>query len=370
MRFSILGTSGAARRGRLELAHGVVETPVFMPVGTYGTVKAMAPNELREIGAQIVLGNTFHLWLRPGLEVIAAHGGLHRFMGWERPLLTDSGGFQVFSLGPLRKIHEEGVAFASPVNGDKLFLSPELSMQIQHTLDSDVVMVFDECTPYPATHDEAATSMELSLRWARRSRDEFDRLANGNALFGIVQGGMYEDLRAQSLAGLTDIGFDGYAIGGLSVGEPKEEMLRVLDLVGPRLPAERPRYLMGVGTPEDIVAGVAAGIDMFDCVMPTRNARNGWLFTRFGDVKIRNAKHKLDTGPVDPTCGCYACLNFSRSYLHHLNRVNEILGARLATIHNLFYYQQLMAELRAAVLAGDLPAYTARFKAERGRVLE
>jgi queuine tRNA-ribosyltransferase len=291
-------------------------------------------------------------------------------MGWERPLLTDSGGFQVFSLGPLRKIQEEGVAFASPVNGDKLFLSPELSMQIQHTLDSDIVMVFDECTPYPATHEEAATSMELSLRWARRSRDEFDRVGNGNALFGIVQGGMYEDLRDQSLAGLVDIGFDGYAIGGLSVGEPKEEMLRVLDIVAPRLPADRPRYLMGVGTPEDLVAGVSAGIDMFDCVMPTRNARNGWLFTRFGDVKIRNARHRLDTAPVDPTCACYACRNFSRSYLHHLNRVNEILGARLATIHNLFYYQTLMAEMRTAIEAGDLPAYVARFKAERARVLE
>ena len=352
MRFSVLATSGDARRGRLELAHGTVETPVFMPVGTYGTVKAMAPAELEEIGARIVLGNTFHLWLRPGLDVIAAHDGLHRFMGWNRPILTDSGGFQVFSLGPLRRVEEDGVAFSSPVNGDRLFLTPELSMQIQRVLASDVVMIFDECTPYPATRDEAATSMELSLRWARRSRDEFDRLENPNALFGIVQGGMYDDLRDASLGALVDIGFDGYAIGGLSVGEPKEEMLRVLDRTAPRMPADRPRYLMGVGTPEDLVAGVTAGIDMFDCVLPTRNARNGWLFTRYGDVKIRNARHKADTGPVDPTCGCHACRHFSRSYLHHLQRVNEILGARLATIHNLFYYHVLMAELRDAIAAG------------------
>ncbi len=370
MRFSVFATSGAARRGQLELAHGCVETPVFMPVGTYGTVKAMAPNELVEIGAQIVLGNTFHLWLRPGLAVLAAHAGLHRFMGWERPILTDSGGFQVWSLGAMRKIEEEGVAFASPVNGDKLFLTPELSMQIQRTLASDVAMIFDECTPYPAAQDEARESMELSLRWAQRSRAEFDRLGNPNALFGIVQGGMYDNLRAASLAGLTDIGFDGYAIGGLSVGEPKEEMLRVLAGIAPRLPAERPRYLMGVGTPEDLVAGVVAGIDMFDCVMPTRNARNGWLFTRFGDVKIRNARHKADTSPVDATCGCYACRHFSRGYLHHLNRVNEILGARLATIHNLFYYHQLMAELRDAIAADTLPACVARFRSERACMLE
>jgi queuine tRNA-ribosyltransferase len=370
MRFSILARSGSARRGRLELAHGSVETPVFMPVGTYGTVKAMAPRELVELGAQIVLGNTFHLWLRPGQEVIAAHGGLHRFMGWDRPILTDSGGFQVWSLGPLRKIAEEGVAFASPVNGDKLFLSPELSMQIQRTLDSDVVMVFDECTPYPATRDEAADSMALSLRWARRSRDEFAASGNANALFGIVQGGMYDDLRDESLGGLAELGFDGFAIGGLSVGEPKEEMLRVLSHVGPRLPETRPRYLMGVGTPEDLVAGVSAGIDMFDCVMPTRNARNGWLFTRFGDIKIRNARYKADTEPLDTTCGCHACRNFTRGYLHHLNRVNEILGARLATIHNLYYYQQLMADLREAIAADTLPAYVLRFKEERRRMVE
>jgi queuine tRNA-ribosyltransferase len=370
MQFTVLATSGSARRGRLALAHGVVETPVFMPVGTYGTVKAMAPNELVEIGAQIVLGNTFHLWLRPGLEVIAAHGGLHRFMGWHAPLLTDSGGFQVWSLGALRKLSEEGVTFASPVNGDRMLLTPEISMRIQRTLASDIVMVFDECTPHPATHLETAQSMELSLRWARRSRAEFDAAANPNALFGIVQGGMHADLREASLAGLAAIGFDGYAIGGLSVGEPKEDMLRVLAHVAPRLPFDRPRYLMGVGTPEDIVAGVSAGIDMFDCVLPTRNARNGWLYTRFGDVKIRNAKHRVDTRPLDPTCGCYCCRNFTRGYLHHLQRVNEILGARLNTIHNLHYYLTLAAELRAAVAEDRLPAYAAQFERDRSRVLE
>jgi len=363
MRFSVLATDGAARRGRLELAHGAVETPVFMPVGTYGTVKAMAPDELVAVGAQIVLGNTFHLWLRPGLEVLAAHGGLHRFMGWDKPILTDSGGFQVFSLGALRKVHEEGVAFASPINGDKLFLSPELSMAIQRTLDSDIVMVFDECTPYPATRDETAASMALSLRWARRSRAAHGD--NANALFGIVQGGMHDDLRDESLAGLGEIGFDGYAIGGLSVGEPKDEMLRVLASTAPKLPVERPRYLMGVGTPEDLVAGVAAGIDMFDCVLPTRNARNGWLYTRFGDLKIRNARHRAETGPIEPGCGCYACRHFSRGYVHHLQRADEILGARLATIHNLHYYAQLMAGLRAAIQEGRLSAYVAEFVRER-----
>ena len=368
MRFEVLATAGAARRGRLTLAHGTVDTPVFMPVGTYGTVKAMSPAELTGLGAQIVLGNTFHLWLRPGLDVIAAHGGLHTFMGWSRPLLTDSGGFQVFSLGNLRKVQEEGVAFASPVNGDRLFLTPEKSMEIQRTLDSDVVMVFDECTPYPASHEEVARSMALSLRWARRSKDA--HAGNPNALFGIVQGGMHDDLRDESLAGLLEIGFDGYAIGGLSVGEPKEDMLRVLARTAPRLPAERPRYLMGVGTPEDLVAGVTAGVDMFDCVLPTRNARNGWLFTRFGDVKIRNARHRTDTGSVDDSCSCYACTHFSRAYLHHLQRVNEILGARLATVHNLHYYMTLMAELRAAIEADRLAAYTAQFHAERTRVVE
>ena len=367
MSFDVLATAGRARRGRLALAHGIVETPVFMPVGTYGTVKAMSPDELETIGAQIVLGNTFHLWLRPGLEVIGAHGGLHRFMNWRRPILTDSGGFQVWSLGPLRKVREEGVTFASPVNGDRLLLTPEISMQAQRTLDADVVMVFDECTLYPATHEDAAASMEMSLRWAARSRAEFDRLANSNALFGIVQGGMHEDLRDASLAGLVDIGFDGYAIGGLSVGEPKAEMLRILDHTAPRLPADRPRYLMGVGTPEDIVAGVTAGIDMFDCVLPTRNARNGWLFTRWGDVKIRNAKHRTDTRPLDADCACATCRGFSRAYLHHLQRVNEILGARLATIHNLHYYQWLTAGLREAILAGRFEAFVEAFRADRGR---
>ncbi|NMG76134.1 tRNA guanosine(34) transglycosylase Tgt [Aromatoleum diolicum] len=369
MQFELITQDSGARRGRLTLAYGTVETPVFMPVGTYGTVKAMTPAALDDIGAQICLGNTFHLWLRPGLDVVAAHGGLHDFMGWNKPILTDSGGFQVFSLGALRKISEEGVRFASPIDGAKLFLTPEISMQIQHTLNSDIVMIFDECTPYPATRDEAAKSMRLSQRWARRSRDEFDRLTDGqekrNALFGIVQGGMYEDLRDESLAALEDIGFHGYAIGGLSVGEPKEDMKRILAHTAPRLPANKPRYLMGVGTPEDIVAGVAAGIDMFDCVMPTRNARNGWLFTRYGNIKIKNATHKQDTRPLDPSCDCYTCRNFSRSYLHHLHRAGEILGSMLNTIHNLRYYQTLTAELRAAIAAGEFADYVTRFRNER-----
>jgi len=339
---------------------------VFMPVGTYGTVKAMAPDELVSAGASIVLGNTFHLWLRPGTEVVEAHGGLHRFMNWPGAILTDSGGFQVFSLGALRKISEEGVAFASPVNGDRLFLTPETSMAIQRSLDSDIVMAFDECTPWPASRDEAARSMALSMRWARRSRAAHE--GNPNRLFGIVQGGMYEDLRDQSVAELASIGFDGYAIGGLSVGEPKPEMLRVLAHTAPRLPADRPRYLMGVGTPEDIVAGVAAGIDMFDCVMPTRNARNGWLFTRYGDIKIRNARHRTDTGPLDPTCDCTTCRGYSRAYLHHLQRVGEILGARLATIHNLHYYLTLAAEMRDAIAEGRFAAWSARFRADRSRL--
>lgn len=370
--FELITTDGAARRGRVTLNHGVVETPIFMPVGTYGSVKAMSPLELGEIGAQIILGNTFHLWLRPGLDVVDTHAGLHRFIGWDKPILTDSGGFQVFSLGELRKITEDGVTFASPVNGDKLFLSPEISMQIQRTLDSDIVMQFDECTPYeidgrPATHDEAARSMRMSLRWARRSRDEFERLANPNALFGIVQGGMFEDLRDESLAGLSELDFHGYAIGGLSVGEPKEDMMRVLAHVAPRLPAHKPHYLMGVGTPEDLVAGVAAGVDMFDCVMPTRNARNGWLFTRFGDVKIRNAAHRNDPRPLDAQCGCYTCRNFSRAYLHHLHRVGEILGARLNTIHNLYYYLELMREMREAIEQHRFEAFRRRFAEERAR---
>ena len=363
MRFELLTTDGTARRGRMTFARGTVETPAFMPVGTYGSVKAMTPAELHGLGARIILGNTFHLWLRPGTDVVAAHGGLHRFIGWDAPILTDSGGFQVFSLGAMRKVREEGVAFASPVNGDRLLLTPEKSMEIQRALDSDVVMVFDECTPFPATHDEAAASMERSLRWAARSRAA--HAGNRNALFGIVQGGMYDDLRERSRAVLVDLGFDGYAIGGLSVGEPKEEMLRVLRASAPRLPDDAPRYLMGVGTPEDIVAAVAAGIDMFDCVLPTRNARNGWLFTRFGDIRIRNAVHRHDTRPLDATCACYACRHFSRAYLHHLQRINEILGARLATIHNLHYYLTLLGELRGAIEAGTLPAYQARFAAER-----
>jgi len=371
MQFKLLATQGRARRGTLTLNHGTVETPVFMPVGTYGSVKAMSPLELTEIGARIVLGNTFHLWLRPGLDVVGAHGGLHRFMGWDGPILTDSGGFQVWSLGALRKITEEGVKFASPINGDKLFLGPEESMRIQRVLNSDIVMIFDECTPYavddvPIGKEEARQSMELSLRWAKRSRAEFDKLENPNALFGIVQGGMFEELRDISVAGLEEIGFPGYAIGGLSVGEPKEDMLRVLDHTAPRLPAGKPRYLMGVGTPEDLVDGVAAGIDMFDCVMPTRNARNGWLFTRFGDIKLRNARYKDDTKPLDETCGCYACRNFSRAYLHHLHKTQEILGARLNTIHNLFYYQTLMAEMRAALEAGTFEQYRVQFARERG----
>jgi queuine tRNA-ribosyltransferase len=367
MHFELFATCDAARHGRLTLAHGVVDTPVFMPVGTYGTVKAMAPNELEALGAQIVLGNTFHLWLRPGTQVIAAHAGLHRFMGWRRPILTDSGGFQVWSLGPLRKVREEGVDFASPVNGDRLLLTPEISMQVQRALDADVAMVFDECTPYPATHNEAQASMELSLRWARRSREEFDALGNPNVLFGIVQGGMFNDLRDASIAGLVDIGFDGYAIGGMSVGEPKGEMLAVLAYAVPRLPASRPRYLMGVGTPEDIVAGVEAGVDMFDCVLPTRNARNGHLFTRYGDVKIRNARYRAEAEPLDATCRCYTCVNFTRAYLHHLQRVNEILGARLNTIHNLHYYLWLTAGMREAIAGERFDAWARGFRDDRAR---
>jgi queuine tRNA-ribosyltransferase len=389
-------TDGHARAGRLTLPHGVLETPIFMPVGTYGAVKGMAPQMLERLGAQIVLGNTFHLWLRPGLEVMAAHGGLHRFMNWQRPILTDSGGFQVWSLGDLRKISEEGVAFQSPINGDRLFLSPEESMRIQRVLNSDIAMVFDECTPYPATREEAAASMELSMRWAQRSKAAFlmegfegvgsarakgqteHTLLKGssqeNALFGIVQGGMMEDLRDVSREGLVEIGFDGYAIGGLSVGEPKEDMLRILAHTAPKLPQDQPRYLMGVGTPEDLVAGVANGIDMFDCVMPSRNARNGWLFTRQGDLKIRNARFKDDMSPIDPTCTCATCKPqahgddrppYTRAYLHHLQRIDEMLGASLATQHNLHFYLQIMREMRAAILEGRFEAWRAEFLAER-----
>lgn len=363
MKFERLAGDGAARRGRLHLAHGVVETPAFMPVGTYGAVKTLTPDEVRAVGADILLGNTFHLWLRPGLEAIETFGGLHAFMAWDGPILTDSGGFQVYSLTHLRKISEEGVRFASPLDGQRLLLTPETSMQIQRTLDSDIVMIFDECTPYPADHATAAASMALSLRWAARSKAA--HAGNPNALFGIVQGGMFEDLRERSLTELSAIGFDGYAIGGLSVGEPKADMTRILAHTAPALPADKPRYLMGVGTPEDIVHAVGQGIDMFDCVMPTRNARHGVLFTRHGNLRIKNAQHRLDAGPIDPGCDCYTCRHFSRAYLHHLFRSGESLGARLNTIHNLHYYQTLMRELREAITGGRLADHVAAFHAAR-----
>lgn len=366
MKFTLHTIDGFARRGTLSLAHGQIETPAFMPVGTYGAIKTMSPIELKEIGAQIVLGNTFHLWLRPGMEVIEVHGGLHRFMGWDGPILTDSGGFQVFSLGALRKITEEGVTFQSPVNGDACFLSPEVSMNIQRVLNSDIVMVFDECTPFPADASVTADSMRLSLRWAARSKKAHE--GNSNALFGIVQGGMFEHLRDESLVELSGMNFDGLAIGGLSVGEPKEDMLRILRHTAPQLPADKPRYLMGVGTPEDLVDAVEQGIDMFDCVMPTRNARNGMLFTRFGNIKIKNAQYRLDTRPLDERCACYTCRNFSRAYLHHLYRINEILGARLNTLHNLFYYQELMAGIRTAITAGKLTEFKTRFLLDRATI--
>lgn len=371
MKFDLITNDGVARRGRLTFDRGTVETPAFMPVGTYGTVKAMTPEELTDMGAEIILGNTFHLMLRPGTEVIAAHGDLHDFMHWQGPILTDSGGFQVFSLGKLRKITEEGVTFASPVNGDKVFLGPEESMAVQRALGADIVMCFDECTPYPADERQARDSMEMSLRWGQRSKDAHGAGPEGknpNALFGIVQGGMYENLRAESAAGLREIGFDGYAIGGLSVGEPKEEMIRILDHTPSLLPADKPRYLMGVGKPEDIVAAVLRGVDMFDCVMPTRNARNGHLFTRYGDIKIRNARHEFDTGPLDPDCGCYTCRHYSRSYLRHLDKTGEILGARLNTIHNLYYYQELMRGLRAAIEGGTLAEFVRLFHERRAQL--
>lgn len=403
MQFSLHNTDGQARRGTVHLPHGEVQTPAFMPVGTYGTVKAMSPQELDEIQAHIVLGNTFHLWLRPGLEVIAAHAGLHTFMGWDKPILTDSGGFQVFSLGPMRKISEAGVKFKNPINGDTCFLTPEESMRIQRVLNSDIVMIFDECTPYPATHIEAQKSMELSLRWAKRSRDAFDvyqaqpmseamtmqgneeeikkiidetprehshgvQDEESNALFGIIQGGMYEDLRDRSLNALKQLNFDGYAIGGLSVGEPKEDMLRILAHTAPQMPQDKPRYLMGVGTPEDLVDAVSHGIDMFDCVMPTRNARNGWLFTQYGDVKIKNASYKNDTRPLDADCACYTCQHFTRSYLHHLHRIGEILGSRLNTIHNLHYYQVLMQGMRAAIEQGTFAEFKVEFARKRAEI--
>ncbi len=373
----------------MELNHGVVQTPIFMPVGTHGAVKGVTPQVLsQQIGAQIILGNTFHLWLRPGLEIIQKHQGLHRFVNWHKPMLTDSGGFQVWSLGDLRKISEEGVAFQSPVNGDKLFMAPEDSMRIQHVLNSDIAMAFDECTPYPATREQAAASMQLSMRWAKRSRISFDELSkspiyagsessdnrSSNALFGIVQGGMFEDLRTESLQALTQIGFQGYAIGGLSVGEPKEDMLRVLAHTAPQLPPNQPRYLMGIGTPEDLVEGVANGIDMFDCVMPSRNGRNGWLFTSEGDLKIRNARFKDDLLPIDPDCGCPVCNPgahgedrppFTRAYLHHLQRIDEMLGASLATIHNLYFYLDMMRQMRAAIQAGQFDAWRMKFASSR-----
>ena len=361
MNFSVTHRDGAARRGVLELAHGRVDTPAFMAVGTYGTVKAMSPEELVGLGAQIVLGNTFHLWLRPGTDVIEKHGGLHGFMGWNRPILTDSGGFQVFSLKT--KINEAGAKFASPINGDRLLLTPEESMRIQKSLNSDVVMVLDECTAYPATEKQARKSMELSMRWAERSKRAHE--GNANALFGIVQGSVYEDLRDASLKELQNIQFDGYAIGGLAVGEPPEDRTRIMRHLLPGMPADKPRYLMGMGTPEDLIEAVLAGVDMFDCVLPTRNARNGWLFTRSGDVKIRNARWRDDSRPLDEACACYACRNFSRAYLYHLQKANEILGARLNTIHNLHYYLQLMKELREAIETGRLADTAARLLEER-----
>lgn len=367
MSFEKLGEDGKARRGRLSFPRGNVETPAFMPVGTYGTVKAMLPRDIHGIGAQIILGNTFHLMLRPGTEVIKAHGDLHDFTQWQGPILTDSGGFQVFSLGDMRKISEQGVTFRSPVDGAKVELTPEKAIQVQRDLGSDIVMIFDECTPYPATEREARESMELSLRWAERSKQAHE--GNPAALFGIVQGGMYENLRDVSLEGLTEIGFDGYAIGGLSVGEPKEDMIRILDHLPPKMPDDKPRYLMGVGRPEDIVEAVRRGVDMFDCVMPTRNARNGYLFTSTGIVKIRNARHRHDTAPLDERCDCYTCQNFSRSYLYHLDKCGEMLGSQLNTIHNLRFYQNLMAGLRGAIEAGTLSDFVTDFYALRGEAV-
>jgi queuine tRNA-ribosyltransferase len=359
MKFDVASQCGAARQGKLTFRRGEVQTPVFMPVGTYGSVKTVTPEEVAADGAQIILGNTFHLMLRPGTEVIRKHGGLHEFMNWDKPILTDSGGFQVFSLAAIRKLSEEGVRFQSPLDGDEVFLTPEKSMEVQHDLNADITMIFDECTPYPATHKEAADSMRLSLRWAQRSRQRFDELRDesperGEALFGIVQGGIYADLRAESLAGLSDIGFDGFAVGGLAVGEPEQERLEVLDNLMPVMPADRPRYLMGVGTPVDIVEAVSRGIDMFDCVIPTRHARNGHLFTSAGTINIRNAKHAADTSALDENCGCYTCANYSRAYLRHLEKCGEMLGPRLGTMHNLYYYQRLMQKIRESISAGTL----------------
>lgn len=371
MKYQLKNTDGGARRGELtfERPQGVftVQTPAFMPVGTYGTVKGMTPEEVRETGAEILLGNTFHLWLRPGQEIMRKHGDLHDFMQWHRPILTDSGGFQVFSLGKLRKITEEGVKFQNPINGERIFLSPEKSMEIQYDLGSDIVMIFDECTPYPSTFEYAKNSMELSLRWAKRCRVHFDKLGNKNALFGIIQGGVHEGLRQISLDGLLEIGFDGYAVGGLAVGEPKEDMHRILEYICPKIPQDKPRYLMGVGKPEDLVEGVRRGIDMFDCVMPTRNARNGHLFVTDGVVKIRNAKYRDDTSTLDPECDCYTCRHYTKSYLHHLDKCGEILGARLNTIHNLRYYQRLMAQIRQAIEEQRFEAFVKTFYERMGK---
>ncbi len=375
MQFTLHKTASGetrARRGTVHLNHGDVQTPAFMPVGTYGTVKGMLPRDIEAIGADIILGNTFHLWLRPGTDVIDKFGGLHKFMHWDKPILTDSGGFQVFSLGAMRKITEEGVNFKSPIDGAKVFLSPEKSMQIQYSLNSDIVMQFDECTPYPATYDEAKKSLELSLRWGQRCLDEHQKLGSTNALFGIIQGSMYDDLRRQSLDGLLNIGFDGYAIGGLSVGEPKDEMMKVLDYLPDDMPADKPRYLMGVGKPEDLVEGVRRGVDMFDCVMPTRNARNGHYFVtgdseNAGVVRIRNSQYREDTGALDPECDCYTCQNFSRAYLYHLNKCKEMLGAQLATIHNLRYYQRLMLGIREAIEQDNFDEFVTEFYAKRGQ---
>lgn len=364
MKFELDLTHGRARRGRMTFPRGTVETPAFMPVGTYGTVKGLMPRDVQDLGAQIILGNTFHLMLRPGTEVVKAHGDLHDFMQWQGPILTDSGGFQVFSLGKMRKITEEGVTFKSPINGSKVFIDPEISMQVQRDLGSDIVMIFDECTPYPATEKQARDSMELSRRWAARSKAAHGD--NPSALFGIVQGGMYEHLRTESLNGLTEIGFDGYAIGGLSVGEPKEDMIRILNHLPPGMPQDKPRYLMGVGKPGDIVEAVRRGIDMFDCVMPTRNARNGHLFVSEGVLKLRNAKYRNDTGPLDERCDCYTCKNFSRAYLHHLDKCNEMLGAQLNTIHNLHFYQNLMRDIRKALSEGTFDAFLSEFYGRQG----
>lgn len=368
MKFNLIKKDGQARRGEVQLKHGAVQTPVFMPVGTYGAVKSLSPKDLQSVGFEIILGNTFHLWLRPGLEIISVFKGLHDFIQWHKSILTDSGGFQVWSLGKMRKISKEGVEFKSPINGDSCFLSPEESMRIQKALNSDIVMIFDECTPYPASHEEAKASMQLSLEWAYRSK--VAHATNANALFGIIQGGMYEDLRENSLNELTKINFDGYAIGGLSVGEPKEEMRKIIAFTVPKMPEEKPRYLMGVGTPEDIIEAIAHGIDMFDCVMPTRNARNGWLFTEFGDLKLKNTQYKNDTDPVDKNCKCYTCENFSRAYLHHLFRIGEMLGSRLNTIHNLFYYQKIIQDSRLAIENGNFEFFRKMFHQNRQRGIQ